>query len=183
MPNSLTSESLKKLLAALSQDEAEAARLYTNLRTALFRYFEIKGITDETEAADETLDRVAEKITQGATIEDIRNFTFGVAKYVALESVRREQYHARAVDSFYLKNSASDEFGKTDAVEHLRECFNSLYPRERELLLKYFVDMPAEKLFEYRQKLAETEKLDLNALRNRVSRLRRRLEECLGKRK
>lgn len=183
MPKSLTSESLKKLLAALSSDEVEAVRLYTKLRESLVRFFQIKGVADEDESADETLDRVAEKLEQGAKIEDLRNFAFGVAKYVALEAIRREQTRARSADSFYLKDSATDEFGESDAVETLRECFKGLYERERRLILKYFEDLTADELYENRRKLAESENLSLNALRNRISRLRKRLEDCMRGRK
>lgn len=183
MPKDLTSESLKKLLLALSEDEHEAAHLYTRLRDSLVRFFQIKGITDGDAAADETLDRVAEKINLGSEIEDLKSFAFGVARFVALEVLRRERSRASAADSFYLKDSGTDEFHQTDAVAHLRECFKELYPRERELLVKYFEDLAADELSESRLKLARDEGVSLNALRNRISRLRKRLEDCLRGRK
>jgi DNA-directed RNA polymerase specialized sigma24 family protein len=183
MPKDLTSGSLKKLLNAFSEDEAEAAHLYADLRDSLNRFFELKGVSDSDKAADETIDRVAEKINEEAKIEDLRKYAFGVARFVFLERLRREQSHVRAMDAFYLKDSESKEFDVSDEVETFRECFSRLYDYERELLLKYFEDLPAAELFENRQKLAKREKIDLNALRNRISRLRKRLEECLGKRK
>lgn len=183
MPKSLTSESFKKLLAALSDNEAEAEKKYRNLREMLGRFFRLKGISDGDEAVDETIDRIVKKIEQETLIEDLRNFTFGVAKFVALEMVRRDQARARAADSFHLKNSPPDSFGERDLVEHLRGCFDELYPRERLLLVKYFEDLPPDELHENRIQLAKRESLTLNALRNRISRLRSRLEECLQKKK
>jgi len=179
MPKSLTSNSFNKLLNALSDDEAEASNLYTNLREMLVRFFRIKGIAEDEEAADETIDRVAEKIDQDAVIEDIKGFAFGVAKFVALEMIRHEQTRIRMADAFYLKDSASNEFNERDSIEHLRRCFNELYPRERALLIKYFEDLPADELHENRLQIAKSESLTLNALRNRISRLRKRLEDCL----
>jgi DNA-directed RNA polymerase specialized sigma24 family protein len=183
MPKDLTSESLKKLLDALSVDEAEASRLYTNLRGSLVRFFQLKGISDADKAADETLDRVADKINREAKVENLRKFAFGIARFIFLEKLRQEQSCARAVDVFYLKDSATKEFEESDEIEAFRECFKQLYDHERELLLRYFEDLPFAELFESRQKLAEREKIDINALRNRISRLRKRLEECLGKQK
>ena len=183
MPKSLTSESLKKLLDAFSVDETEASRLYTDLRDSLVRFFQLKGAADADKAADETLDRVADKVNQGAKIEDLRKFAFGVARFVFLENLRREQSAKRAADEFYLKDSASKEFEESDEIEIFRECFKNLYDRDRELLLRYFEDLPSRELFDSRQKLAKREGIEINALRNRISRLRKRLEECLSRQK
>jgi DNA-directed RNA polymerase specialized sigma24 family protein len=183
MPKSLTSESLKKLLEAFSADETEASRLYTKLCAALVRFFHLKGVTDADKSADDTIDRVADKINQGAKVEDLRKFAFGVARFVYLENLRREEAATRAASEFYLKDSATAEFEESDHLETFRECFKNLYDHERKLLLDYFQDLPPDELFKNRQKLAERERIELNALRNKVSRLRKRLEECLGKKK
>ncbi|MEP6902473.1 MAG: hypothetical protein ABJA66_12030 [Actinomycetota bacterium] len=181
MPKSLTSESLTKLLSAFSADEAEAALAYTKLRDSLVRYFQIKGIHEADEAADETIDRVANKITQNTQIEDLTKYAFGVAKNIFLEKLRLAQIRTRANDEFYLKNGKSRNFGETDHLDPLRECFKSLYEDEQKLLLSYFEDLPSDELFENRQQLADRQEISLNVLRNRVSRLRRHLENCLNK--
>jgi DNA-directed RNA polymerase specialized sigma24 family protein len=183
MPIPLTSESLRKLLEALSENEPEAVARFKKLNDSLIRFFELKGVSDADKAADETIDRVAEKLNQDTRIEDLKKFAFGVARFVYLERLRREQTHLRAVEAFYLKSSDSNGFGESDPTENFRECFNALYEHERELILRYFADLPANELFESRQRLAQREEIDLNALRNRISRLRRRLEDCLGRRK
>lgn len=183
MPKSLTSDSFAKLLKAFSDDEAEASRLYTNLRDSLIRFFQLRGISDPDKAADDTIDRIAEKLGQNTQIEDLRKFAFGVARFIYLEKLRKEQSRLQAVDAFFLRNSGSKEFGASDEIETFRECFKKLYDHERELLLRYFEDLSADELFEVRQKLAASEKIELNTLRNRVSRLRKRLEDCLGKKK
>jgi hypothetical protein len=89
----------------------------------------------------------------------------------------------RADEGFYRKTGAFDKFDERDEFESLRECFKSLYEHERSLLVNYFADLAGDELSEHRQKLADRQGIDLNALRNRVSRLRRRLEECVGRKK
>lgn len=182
MPKDLTSESLKKLLDAFSDDETAAARLYSDLRDSLVRFFELKGISGSDKAADETLDRVADKIDQKAKIEDLRKFAFGVARFVFHENLRREQSATHAANEFYLRN-AETKFEEAGEVETFRKCFENLYDDERALLVSYFEDLPSAELFKKRQKMARHERIEINALRNRISRLRKRLEECLSRRK
>lgn len=182
MPKSLTSESLKKLLNAFSADEAEAARIYSDLCDSLTRFFQLKGIANADKAADETVDRMADKIEQGEEIKNLRKFAFGVARFVYLENLRREKAAKRAASEFYTKNS-SIKFEESDQIEIFRNCFKKLYDHERALLLSYFEDLPPDELFKKRQKMARSEGIEINALRNRISRLRNRLEECFGRRK
>ena len=181
MPKDLTSVSFAKLLKALSSDEAEAAQLYTKLHASLVRYFELKGISAPDKAADETIDRVPERINQNTKKEDIRYIAFSVAKFVFLEKIRKEQKRMRADEGFYQKTDTIKYLDEKDEFEPLRQCFKSLYEHERELLVSYFADLAADDLSVHRQKLADREGIDLNALRNRVSRLRKRLEDCVGK--
>ena len=181
MPKDLTSESFAKLLGALSADEAEAAPLYTKLHESLVNFFKLKGISAPDRAADETIDRIPERITPETKPEDIRFIAFSVAKFVFLEKIRQEKRRTNADENYYEKKGTIDNFGEKDDYEPLRECFNNLYKNEKELLVNYFADLAGDELSAHRQKMADREGIDLNALRNRVSRLRKRLEECLKK--
>ena len=184
MPKDLTSEAFTKLLKALSADEAEAARLYTKLHESLVNFFELKGLAAPDKAADETIDRIPERINQNTKNEDdIRFIAFSVAKFVFLEKLRSEQRRIHADEKFYGKTGTAGEFFEKDEFEPLRECFEKLYKDEKELLVGYFADLDGHELSEHRQKLAELKEIDLNTLRNRVSRLRKRLEDCLGQKK
>ena len=185
MPKDLTSVTFAKLLNALSSDESEAAHLYTKLHASLIRYFQLKGLSEPEQSADETINRIPERINENTKTEDIRFIAFSVAKFVFLEKIRREKKQINAADSGGYGEAAAavTHFDETDEFEPLRKCFNSLYEHERELLVNYFPDLPADELSARRQKLADREGIDLNALRNRISRLRKRLEECVGKSK
>lgn len=181
MPKDLTSDSFAKLLGALSADEAEAAQLYTKLHESLVNYFKLKGISSPDRAADETIDRIPERITPETKREDIRFIAFSVAKFVFLEKIRQEKRRLNADENYYQKKGTTDNFGEKDEYEPLRECFNNLYQHEKEMLVNYFADLAGDELSAHRQKMADREEIDLNALRNRVSRLRKRLEECIKK--
>ncbi len=183
MPRDLTSDSFAKLLSALSADDAEAAEAYTKLHESLVNFFKLKGISEPDRAADETLDRVPERINADTKREDIRFIAFGVARFIFLEKLRQEKRKTRADENFYQKKGTVDNFDEKDDYTPLRECFNSLYQHEKELLVGYFPDLAGDELSAHRQKMADREGVDLNALRNRVARLRRRLEECVKKEK
>jgi DNA-directed RNA polymerase specialized sigma24 family protein len=113
----------------------------------------------------------------------VKFIAFSIAKFVFLETIRKEQKQKAAADGFYQNRGAHRSFGDSDGFEPLRDCFEKLYDRERALLLEYFADLPSAQLAAHRQRLADREQMDLNALRNRISRLRRRLEECVGDKK
>ncbi|MBS1793468.1 MAG: sigma-70 family RNA polymerase sigma factor [Acidobacteria bacterium] len=183
MPNSLTSDSLSGLLKRFSSNEEEAARAYTELREKLVRYFRIKGLSEADDAADLTLDRLAEKVRQAEEIADLTKYAFGVAKNVFREILRASRVEGRAVVKFYEKSGQTRRTNDTTYLEPLRRCFDGLYEDEQELLTRYYEDLPADQLYEHRQALAKKQKVSLNVLRNRVSRIRKRLEDCVDKKK
>lgn len=180
MAKSLTSKSLAKLLNAFSTDEAAAALAYTKLRDALVRYFQVKGVSDPFEAADATIDRVADKVEENTSIEDLTKFSFGVAKFIFFERARIAKSQMRAADGFYLKTGFVENPLDRDHLDPLRECFLSLSKDDKKLLSMYFADMSADEIFLFRQKTADYHNISLNTLRIRVSRLRKRLEDCVN---
>jgi len=183
MPKSLTSEALEKLLKTFSDDKMAAATAYADLRDSLLRFFQLRGISDPDEAADETLDRIPERINPNTKKDDVKFIAFSIAKFVFLEKIRQEQKQKAAADGFYQQRGTPKMPGDADGYETLRECLKSLYDRERALLLEYFTDLPSQKLAAHRQQMAARENMDLNTLRNRISRLRKRLEDCVSRKK
>lgn len=180
----LTSQSLNRLLAELSENERQASAAYTNLRDSLVRFFELKGDSEPEAAADETLDRTAVKVAAETPIDDVKRYSFGVARLVFLERLRSSQKEKNAAEDFYRHKAVSTEESETGGFDFFRECFKALPTADRTFLERYFTDLPHEKTVEMRHRLSLETGVSLNQMRVRVSRLRKRLEECVrGRRK
>ena len=82
---SLTPEGLAGLLSRLHPDPAEAAVLYEQIRRRLIRMFAWRGCGQAEDLADETFDRVARRLLEGATIDtpDPYRYFCGVAYRVS----------------------------------------------------------------------------------------------------
>ena len=175
----LTSESLNLLLARFSEDERQAAAAYTNLRDSLVRFFALKGDHEPEAAADETLDRTALKVAERAPIDNINKYSFGVARLIYLERLRLSQKEKNAAEDFYAGKQVFLMAAETDDFKFFRECFSRLPEDERHFLQTYFTDAPYEKLIETRRRLTDEAGVSINQIRVKVSRLRKRLEDCV----
>lgn len=179
----LTAESYSLLLKAFSSDEKEAALAYAKLRDSLARFFQLKGDSAD-EAADETLDRVAVKLGENVLIDDLTKYSFGVARLVFLERLRKMQKEKKAFENYRVENAHQKFDEEADDFSPFRECFESLPNADKSILRAYFIDLPHAELNENRQKLTDKLGVTLNNLRLKIFRLRRRLEDCVrGKRK
>ncbi len=180
----LTAESYSLLLKTFASDEGEAVTALSKLRGSLGRFFQIKGDSDPDEAADETLDRVAVKLGDAVLITDVTKYSFGVARLVFLENLRKTQKAKKAFESYRAENERQKAGEETDDFSPLRECFEILADDEKKILRAYFADLPHAELDEKRRKLTALLGVSQNNLRLKIFRLRRRLEDCVrGKRK
>jgi len=180
MPRSrvVTADSFEKLLARLAPERERAGEAYENLRRRLTRYFDLKGLGLPDYAADETLDRLAQKIAAGEDVRDFLHYAFGIAHWVFLERVRAEERERRANTNLTQMQQASLQV-TTPYLESLEECLNKLAKEDRELLEAYYSETDCVDLVQQRIALAETRRLTLNSLRLRVYRLRQVLERCI----
>ena len=179
MANSLNARSYSLLLRSLSSDEGAAVSAYSRLRNSLVRFFDLKGDPDGDQAADETLDRVSAKLGAEVLIEDLTKYSFGVARLVFLENLRKKQGQEKALKSYQLESSRLSVDDETDGFLQMRDCFGELSVSDRGLLHKYFADMRRSELDEERRKLAVSLSVSQNNLRLKIFRLRRRLEDCV----
>ena len=175
----LTSESLNLLLAEFSEDERQAAVAYTTLRDSLVRFFALKGDSEPEAAADETLDRTALKVAANTPIDDITKYSFGVARLIFLERLRLAQKEKRAAEDFYTGKEVVLIDTETDDFKFFRECFDRLPTVEKTFLQSYFTDAPYQKIIETRRRLTVEAGVSINQIRVKVSRLRKRLENCV----
>lgn len=172
-------KAFERFLIVLGQGAAGAAA-YNELRDLLIRFFRLKGLRQTEKAADETLDRVALKLTHGEQIEDFTKYALTVARYIFFEQQRLEIKERKAGESFHAQ-IAQNGFDpqKGEELTHYRRCYKALKPDERHILEEYFADRP--EIDDARVKLAEKLGVSGNALRLRVFHLRRRLADCLRK--
>jgi hypothetical protein len=170
------------LLRTLSPDRDEAGRQYEQLRRRLVSLFTYRGCSEPAELADQTLDRVANKIAAlSPSIDacDTARFAFGVAWNVARESfhVRRPVPLPDGFEPVY-PGGTPDEPVNADVRQHcFGICLGQLAQDDRELVLQYFQKEKREKI-ELRLRLASELRITPNALRLRISRITSSLRGC-----
>lgn len=167
---------LTRLLEALDRDAGAAAREYERLRRRLIRLFSFNGIGRTEEAADEALNRLARRLTEGEEIRNVASYLAGIARLIVLEERHRAEREREAVA--HLAQTEDPAAGDEERMlEILERCLLALPPQSRELLNRYYGSDGGRRALE-RDALARELGLSPNSLRNRVLRLRRRLEEA-----
>src|SRR5574341_259895 len=189
----LTPASFDSLLACLGPDSESAALAYLDVRRALFTFFATRGATDPDEMADETINRVARRLSEGVqiTTETPSGFFYAVARNVWRESlaksgvltplpedvstlpVTRETPHDLLMD-------ARERIEAGVKRECLERCLGRLDPEERELIISYHRFRGGAKI-ENRKELAARLGISNNTLRQKVARLKLKLSECARK--
>src|SRR5262245_29668334 len=94
----LTQEAFDTLLVAFDADREIAGKKYLELRVALIRFFEWRGCPFPEDHADETINRVARKISEGEAIRDPAHYAIGVARMLMLEIHKAREKERRALD-------------------------------------------------------------------------------------
>jgi len=188
--NSLTSASLDSLLAQLGPDRESAARAYLDLRRALFIFFATRGAASPDEMTDETINRVARRLSEGEriTTESPSNYFYGVARNVWRESLAKGNVliplsndasaGSAQATPYDLLLSAGERIETEIRQECLEKCLARLDPEDRKLIMSYYQFSGGEKI-ENRRRLATQLGLSSNTLRQKVARLRGRLAECV----
>jgi len=174
----LTETGLNKLLGALDQDRQRAAEQYEHLRHGLIRYFDWRGSICPERDADETIDRVARKLCEDCVIDELYSFSLGVARNVALESLRAQQKERALVE---ISPPAFDHKEDEDFDLRLDCCENCLLQiasDKRELILAYYEGDQGTQIVN-RQKLAESLGVPISRLRIQAHRIREKLESCI----
>ena len=175
--HSANTNDLAKLLARLDDDPEQAALKYEHLRRALIRYFDWRGASSADECADEALDRLTRRMS-GTTVHDVYKYAHGIARLVLLE--RRRAPVLASIDD--VPEATLMAPVQRDSHSDLQGCFErclgGLPEDSRELLLRYYEGQRMGKILNRRQ-LASVLGITESALRNRVQRLRDRLELCV----
>src|SRR5215213_2476403 len=160
------------------EDSNEANRHYLRLHQKLTGYFRLKGMSDPIHDAEDTLDRAGKKILEGVPIPDIDRFCMGIARNVVLERSRNRR-REESVFRHFFEHSQNDNTLVDRITNLMKPCFEKLDSDDRDLLNSYCKIPPGKSRAEHRLRLAESLKSTIAALRIRVTRLRRELEDCV----
>lgn len=178
-PWEMDREALARLLAALDPDSARAANRYEELRLKLIRFFEWERSEIPDRDADETLNRVARRLAEGVEMKSPGAFAYGIARFILREQAAEAKRKERALAELATHTRAESKPEDEALQDCLERCLASLPPEARWLLEKYYSGTDSERI-PIRRTLADELRVGANALRNRVLRLRARLESCTG---
>ena len=171
-----TARPFDNLLDLLAQNRDLAADEYKRLRQRLVRFFLTRGISAAEDLADNTLDRIANRLDKGEIISDLEGYTFGVAQRVLNETLKQQRRQVNVADMLIsvwpsLEDSESESLC-------LESCLNELSESDRKLILAFYEGEGHAKIVN-RRILAESMGLSFSTLRVRVHRIRQRLERCI----
>jgi RNA polymerase sigma factor (sigma-70 family) len=188
---SLTSQALDKLLSCLHPNRDRAAEKYEAIRRKLQFFFEARSCNAPEECTDETMSRVARKVSEGAEIYagDPASYFYGVARNVLREYRESREHRFSPLDEVNphrylsedphaLQERRAEHLEREREMECLERCIQTLSLSERELILSYYQGETGAKI-RSRKQLAEKLKIPINAVRIRAFRVRAKLEACL----
>jgi DNA-directed RNA polymerase specialized sigma24 family protein len=169
-----------RLLESLAPDRELAGAEYERLRTALVRYFVVQQCESPEDLADETFDRVANRIEKGEVIQGLAGYCFGVAKRVAMESrIKQKQMENVAPDGLIAEYDYPED-RREQLLKCLDRCLQRLPTEQRLLVMAYYAEERQAKI-DKRRELAKNLEIGTNALRIRAARLRSILRDCVNR--
>jgi len=137
----------------------------------LLRWLEWKRIPEPEDMAQEALRRGFKRLREGEeiTCQDPASYFFGIARNLIRESWKAHRQEQLEEQQLPEQQSSFRTLNRMEQRVFLRECFHKLSPEERELMIAYTNDEV--------QKWGEKMGLQPGAVRLRVHRARKRLEE------
>lgn len=175
----LTQETLDKLLSWLDPDREQSGKKYETIRCGLVRIFTYWGCVEADELADETINRVANKIEtiEKTYVGSPSHYFYGVAKKVHLEYRRRKTKVVSLPPDLPL-TMATPETLKELTYACLEQCIQQLTPARREMIWHYFQEGSSAR---QREELARYMGIKLSTLRVKIFRSISILEPCVKK--
>ena len=177
-------EDFENLLGWLSTDREQAGKLYEEIRQGLIRYFRFHGCSDENALADETMNRVAVKVLNFTSDENVEtlSYFYGYAKNIYLEYLSRRRREVGFIATLdYSPLNYHESFDIEDRHHKcLESCLKSLPDTERKLVVRYYSENKIAKI-ELRRKIAEELGMNAGTLHTKVYRIRNTLRKCIQK--
>ena len=178
----LTPEAFEKLLMRFSTDREEAGVQYEIARQKVIRFFEWNSVEFAAEYADEVLNRVARRIDEGQTIDNLVAYTLGVARVVLKEIRKHLDRRPIGLDDAppdRLEQKVPEPIEPDARQICFDRCLENVPAGNRKLLLDYYQFEGGAKI-KHRRELAAKMGIPLNALRIRVHRIRKTFENCIA---
>jgi DNA-directed RNA polymerase specialized sigma24 family protein len=171
-----------KFLACLDPDRERADERYLQLHHSLIRILEWKGSRTPAEHVDEIIDRVCRKIDEGERIDDIFKYCHAVLNFVFLESLKKPglNLEQEGDDEHSFSQIAAPELEEEDErMACLERCLSKLPAENRDLIVRYYEGDQRAKI-ENRKRLAAELEISAHNLEVRASRIREKLQDCVG---
>ncbi|MBK9155604.1 MAG: sigma-70 family RNA polymerase sigma factor [Chloracidobacterium sp.] len=176
----LSGNAFDGLLDSLADDREKAGESYLLLRRNLVRFFEARGLNSSDDHADQVLDRLARKLESGEIIENANTYALGIARMYVLELRKAPEskltYDLPEIAT--LPNNDSDE--RERELTCVDRCLDGMPAENKALVTRYYSGQTREKI-ENRRRLCDELGIAPHALRNRMVRLREKLEACISK--
>ena len=179
--NVLTQNDYDALLQWFSPNREEAGAKYEEIRNGLIRYFIFKGCSETESLADETINRVAKKLSSLKTDNNFKHITYfyGFASKIYLESRNKPENNTTEFEpGQHSKLVAEVDDEKENRHQCLDSCLAKLSPEDSELAIEYFSREKSAK-FEHRRKLAEKLNINVGTMHVRIYRLKDTLRNCV----
>jgi RNA polymerase sigma factor (sigma-70 family) len=166
-------------------DDQGIVELFESMRDKMVIFFEVRHCIDPEELADETLERVLQKLCQGTEVSDLIRYSYGVAKNIFHEHLRRERAKQKYVEAEKHRSGPDPSDDTDDAalreqrLQYLEDCLARLSEQGRSLLSEYYKFTGQLKL-DHRKKMAEELNISREALTLRVFHLKRKLKKCIN---
>jgi DNA-directed RNA polymerase specialized sigma24 family protein len=175
----LTQEAFDCFLASLGDDRDLAGQQYLEIRGNLIRFFEWRSCPFPEDHADETINRVARKLSEGEIVRNASAYCLGVARLLVLEIIKARVRERQVFGDMAISDTVSpDEPDSESRIECLRQCLQKLSSENRDLIVNYYQGSGGKKI-ENRKKLTESLGIPVNTLRMRALRLREKLQLCV----
>jgi DNA-directed RNA polymerase specialized sigma24 family protein len=163
------------LLSRLEEDRDRASIEYERLRARLIRFFFMHRASQPETLADEAFNRLARRLSEGEAVRNPVNYLSGIARLLVQEDRARQIRQAQAMKSAPATSSAPEDSVRMNALEN---CLEELAAAERQMIFQYYGgEGPGH--IAVRERLAAEKGINLNALRNRMLRLRARVARCV----
>jgi len=162
-----------RLLAWLDPNPERAGELYESIRWRLIAILASRGCRIPEELADETIDRVARRVTDisDSYVGDRAIYFLGVMNNVHHEYLKRPRLPQ-------LVQTNDDAEVKEQTFLCLDNCLARLSPHAREIIEQYYAEEKRAKI-NLRKRIAAALGISQSNLRLRALRIRAKLQTCI----